>query len=115
MIENCWAVNETLRSDELELTIPQKSLLRIQVWDWDLATCLVFSAGYNVWRDTKKPDVILNELSRTAKLNVPAYTSDYRSLAIGDVRFDCNPECLDFAHSGEAMELAYRKVPHESP
>ena len=38
MIENCWAVNETFRSYEFELTIPQKSLPRIQVWDWDLAS-----------------------------------------------------------------------------
>ena len=76
---------------------------------------MLFSAGYNAWRDTKKPGVILNELCRTAKLNVPVYTSDYQSLAIGDVRFDCDPECLDFAHSGKALELAYRKVPHESP
>ena len=76
---------------------------------------VLFSAGYNAWRDTKKPGVILNELCRTAKLNAPVYTSDYQSLAIGDVRFDCDPECLDFAHSGKALELAYRKVPHESP
>ena len=146
------------RCYEFEITIPQKSLLRIQVWDWDLAssndkiaetnidienrwfsshraTCglpkrydrsvkssllphpptfLLDSAGYNAWRDTKKPVIILNELCRTLKMNVPIYTADYRSLAIGDVRFDCPNECLEFVQSGKASELSYRKVPHES-
>ena len=42
------------------------------------------------------------------------YTADYRSLAIGDVRFDCPSECLEFVQTGKASELSYRKVPHES-
>ena len=75
----------------------------------------MFSAGYNAWRDTKKPGVILNELCRTSRLTLPVYTSDSRSVTIGEVRFDCDPECVEFGHSGKALELAYRKVIHESP
>ena len=50
-----------------------------------------------------------------SKLNLPVYSANYSSLSIGDVRFDCDPECIEFANSGKATELSYRKVTHESP
>ncbi|CAF4451127.1 unnamed protein product [Rotaria sp. Silwood2] len=130
------------KSYEFEVTIPQQSLLRIQIWDWDLAnlddriaetsidienrwfschraTCGLQkrydSAGYNVWRDTKTPVVILNEICRTANLNLPVYATDCRSLNIGDTRFDCDPECIQFINDGKPNDLSHRKVHHESP
>lgn len=74
-----------------------------------------FSAGYNVWRDTKKPLVILTELCRITNLNLPVYSTDYRSLSIGDVRFTCDPECVEFVTSGTSNDMSHRKVHHESP
>ena len=73
------------------------------------------SAGYNAWRDTKKPAVILNELCRTRKLSSPVYSRDFRSLKIDDVRFDCDAECIDFVTRDKSVDLVYRKVHHESP
>ncbi|CAF3351971.1 unnamed protein product [Rotaria sp. Silwood1] len=130
------------KSYEFDITIPQQSLLRIQVWDWDLAnlddriaetsidienrwfschraTCGLQkrydSAGYNVWRDTKTPAVILQDLCRTTNLNLPVYATDCRSVIIGDVRFDCDPECVQFIKHGKPNDLLHRKVHHESP
>ncbi|CAF3717062.1 unnamed protein product [Rotaria sordida] len=130
------------RCFEFELTIPQQSLLRIQLWDWDLtnfddkiaetsidienrwfschrATCGLQkrydSAGYNVWRDTKPPVVILHSLCQTVKLDLPVYATDFCSLTIGDVRFDCDPECIEFIKNTKSNDLLHRKVYHESP
>lgn len=75
--------------------------------------CRVFSTGYDTWWDTKKSEVILNESCQTSKL--PVYTSDYQSLVIDDARFDCDSECVDVAQSLKVLELAYLKLPHESP
>ena len=122
------------------MTIPHRSLLRIQLWDWDLAnfddeigetsidiedrwlschraTCGLpkryDSAGYNAWRDTKTPVIILNELCQTADMNPPVYTNDMCSLAIGDCRFDCSPECIEFVRHKTDDDLLYRKAHHE--
>ncbi|CAF1244784.1 unnamed protein product [Rotaria sordida] len=130
------------RSYEFEVTIPQQSLLHIQLWDWDLtslndkigetsidienrwfschrATCALQnrydSAGYNAWRDTKKPTIILNELCRTTNINLPIYTSDFRSLTIDKIRFDCDSECIESVSKGIANDMSHRKVHHESP
>ena len=129
-----------LRSYEFEVTIPQKSLLRVQIWDWDLAnfndqigettidiedrwlsshraTCGLpkryDSGGYNAWRDTKNPTVILNDLCQTANLNLPIYTNDKCSLSIGDIRFDCDQECMEFVRHKNDDDLLYRKAHHE--
>ncbi|CAF2056570.1 unnamed protein product [Rotaria magnacalcarata] len=130
------------KSYEFEVTIPQQTILRVQVWDWDLAssndsvaetsidienrwfschraTCGLQkrydSAGYNVWRDTKKPLIILTELCRATNLNLPVYSTDFRSLAIRDIRFNCDPECIEFVTRGTSNEMSHRKVYHESP
>ncbi|CAF2249546.1 unnamed protein product, partial [Rotaria magnacalcarata] len=69
----------------------------------------------NAWHDTKKPTIILTELRRTTNLNLPVYSADFRSLAIGDVRFDCDPECIEFVTKGTPNDVSHRKVHHESP
>ncbi len=43
----------------------------------------------------------------------PLYTSDFTALAIGDKRFTCDPECVEFAK--KKTDLSYRKAHHESP
>ena len=128
------------RSYEFEITIPHRSLLRIQIWDWDLAnfndqigettidiedrwlsshraTCGLpkryDSAGYNAWRDTKTPVVILNELCQTAKRNLPVFSSDMCSLSIGETRFECDVECVEFLRRKTDDDLLYRKAHHE--
>lgn len=149
------------RSFEFEIQLPIQSLLRIQLWDWDMtsvddmiaetkidvenrwfschrATCglpkrydrlinsliyinikyiLNFSAGYNAWRDTKKPTIILNELCRTTNVTLPVYTPDNRSVTINDQQFECNPECIEFVKKikGLSNDKLYRKAHHESP
>ena len=122
------------------MTIPYRTLLRIQIWDWDMAnfndligettidiedrwlsshraTCGLpkryDSAGYNAWRDTKTPVVILNELCQTAKRNLAVYTNDMCALTIGDIRFECDPECLEFLRHKTDEDLLYRKAHHE--
>ena len=59
--------------------------------------------------------IILNELCQLSKLNLPIYSSDYHSLVIGEIRFDCPMECVEFVQSEKPSELSYRKVPYESP
>lgn len=75
----------------------------------------ICSAGYNAWRDTKKPTIILNDLCRTTNLNLPVYSVDLRSLSIGDTRFDCDPECVEFVTKRTSNEMSHRKAHHESP
>lgn len=76
---------------------------------------IVFSAGYNAWRDTKKPTTILNELCRTAQLNAPVYMADFRSLTIEDQTFECDPECIEFVKNVNSIrDFLHRKVPHET-
>lgn len=75
-----------------------------------------FSAGYNVWRDTKKPTKILEELCRTADLNLPVYAENNQSLIIGEERFECDPECIEFiVHRNSVGDTLHRKAHHESP
>jgi hypothetical protein len=74
-----------------------------------------FSAGYNAWRDTKNPTIILNELCQTNNLNLPVYTADCSSLTIGDARFECDPECIEFVYRKAADALIHRKAHHEPP
>ncbi len=76
---------------------------------------IIFSAGYNTWRDTKRPETILNDLCKTSNLNLPVYSGDHSALAIGDIRFNCDPECVKFAKGKKPDELTYRKAHHESP
>lgn len=78
---------------------------------------IYFSAGYNAWRDTKKPTIILNELCRSTNINVPLYAENNRSLSILDQRFECDPECVEFATKGKGLphDKLHRKVHHESP
>ncbi|UJR24822.1 hypothetical protein I4U23_006197 [Adineta vaga] len=114
------------KSFEFDVTIPHQSLLRIQVWDWDLAnvndkiaetridienrwfschraTCGLAkrydSAGYNAWRDTKKPTIILEDLCRTTNLNLPIYSENFHSVSIDNVCFYCDPECIEFVRN----------------
>ena len=118
MIENCWVVNETFRSYEFELTIPQKSLLRIQVWDWDLASSndKIDETSVDIenrWFSSHRATCGLsNEM--TGPISLPTLS-----------RVECGLQHLarheearryfqwSVSHSGEAMELAYRRVPHE--
>ncbi|CAF1503027.1 unnamed protein product [Didymodactylos carnosus] len=128
---------------EFDAKLPVQTILKIQLWDWDMtsandmiaetkidlenrwfsrhrATCGLpkryDSVGYNSWRDTKKPATILNGLCRVANIALPVYTSDFKSLAIHDKRFDCDKEVWEFASKqSSAQELSYRKVHHESP
>jgi hypothetical protein len=77
---------------------------------------LVFSSGYNAWRDTKKPDIILKELCQSSGHKKPEYTADFCGVKIGDQRFDGDPECFEFVKSKkQAGDLTHRKVFHESP
>ena len=46
-------------------------------------------------------------------MNLPVYTNDMCSLAIGDVRFDCSPECIEFLRQKTDGDLLYRKAHHE--
>ena len=73
------------------------------------------SSGYNIWRDTKKPSQILTELCESMNINLPVYTEDHCSLAIGEHRFDCDPQCLRFLKTTNANDLSCRKGLHESP
>ncbi len=76
----------------------------------------IFSAGYNAWRDTKKPTTILSELCHRANIT-PIYATDGRSLTIGDQHFECDPECIEFIDKRKSSlhEKSYRKVDHEAP
>jgi hypothetical protein len=76
----------------------------------------LFSAGYNTWRDTKKPTIILIELCRTTETEAPTYSPDASWVKIAQERFDCDPECVEFVSSRKsANEMSHRKVHHESP
>jgi len=76
---------------------------------------LFFSAGYNAWRDTKKPTTILNELCRTVGISLPVYAADLRSLTIADQRFDCDPACVEFIKTiNSSRDMSHRKAHHES-
>ncbi|CAF3109617.1 unnamed protein product [Rotaria sp. Silwood2] len=130
------------KSFEFDVHLPFQSLIRIQIWDWDMtslndmigetkidienrwfschrATCGLpkryDSAGYNTWRDTKKPTIILTELCRTTNINVPVYTADFRSVTVGDKIFECDPECVEFVMNTKSfIDILYRKAHHES-
>ncbi|CAF5017184.1 unnamed protein product, partial [Rotaria sp. Silwood1] len=130
------------KSYEFDVQLPFQSLIRIQIWDWDMtssndmigetkidienrwfschrATCGLpkryDSAGYNTWRDTKKPTIILTELCRTTNINVPVYTADFRSVTVGDKIFECDPACVEFVMNTKSpVDILYRKVHHES-
>ncbi|CAF5216134.1 unnamed protein product, partial [Rotaria magnacalcarata] len=111
------------KSFEFDVQLPIQNLICIQLWDWDMtssndlmaetkidienrwfschrATCGLpkryDSVGYNVWRDTKKPTQILEELCRTADIDSPVYAPDFQSLKIADDVFECDPECIEF-------------------
>ncbi|CAF2442501.1 unnamed protein product [Rotaria sp. Silwood2] len=131
------------KSYEFEAQLPLQSLLRIQLWDWDMAssndmiaetkidienrwfschrpTCALpkryDSAGYNTWRDTKKPTIILTELCRTININAPVYAANLRSVAIGDESFECDPACVEFIrYAKSSVDTLHRKAHHESP
>ncbi|CAF1235979.1 unnamed protein product [Adineta ricciae] len=128
---------------EFDVTIPTQNLLRVQIWDWDMtssndiiaetkidvenrffschrATCGLpnryDSAGYNAWRDTKKPTTILSELCQTTSLASPKYSENFQSVQIGDKRFQCDPACVEFVlNAKSATTTLHRKVHHESP
>ncbi|CAF3824596.1 unnamed protein product [Rotaria sordida] len=130
------------KSYEFDVQLPFQSLIRIQIWDWDMtsfndmvgetkidienrwfschrATCGLpkryDSAGYNTWRDTKKPTIILTELCRTTNINVPDYAADFRSVTVDDKIFECDPECIEFVmHTKSSVDILYRKAYHES-
>ncbi|CAF4888115.1 unnamed protein product, partial [Rotaria sp. Silwood1] len=131
------------KSYEFDVQLPLQSLIRVQIWDWDMtssndmiaetkidienrwfschrATCGLpkryDSAGYNTWRDTKKPTIILTDLCRTIDLNVPVYSEDFRSVAIGDESFECDPLCVEFIRNAKSsVDTLHRKAHHESP
>ncbi|CAF1359491.1 unnamed protein product [Rotaria magnacalcarata] len=129
------------KSFEFDVQLPFENLIRIQLWDWDMtssndmiaetkidienrwfschrATCGIpkryDSAGYNIWRDTKKPTKILEELCRTVNINAPVYTPDFGSVAVGDELFKCDHECLEFMKHTKDAEKLHRKAHHES-
>lgn len=80
----------------------------------DLST--YFSAGYNAWRDTKKPTTILSELCQTTSMSSPKYSDNFQSVQIGDKRFQCDPACAEFVlNAKSATTTLHRKVHHESP
>ncbi|CAF3934843.1 unnamed protein product [Rotaria magnacalcarata] len=131
------------KSFEFDVQLPIQNLICIQLWDWDMtssndlmaetkidienrwfschrATCGLpkryDSVGYNVWRDTKKPTQILEELCRTADIDSPVYAPDFQSLKIADDVFECDPECIEFIkHAKTAGDTIHRKAHHESP
>ncbi|CAF4941190.1 unnamed protein product, partial [Rotaria sp. Silwood1] len=131
------------KSYEFDVQLPLQSLIRVQLWDWDMtssndmiaetkidienrwfschrATCGLpkryDSAGYNTWRDTKKPTIILTDLCRTIDLNVPVYSEDFRSVAIGNESFECDPLCVEFIRNAKSsVDTLHRKAHHESP
>ncbi|CAF1533276.1 unnamed protein product, partial [Rotaria sordida] len=74
------------------------------------------SAGYNTWRDTKKPSVILTELCRATNINEPDYTLDFCSVKVGNESFQCDPDCVEFLRSARSSVVTgHRKVHHELP
>ncbi|CAF1333357.1 unnamed protein product, partial [Rotaria sordida] len=131
------------KSYEFDVQLPFQSLIRIQIWDWDMtspndmiaetkidienrrfschrATCGLpkryDSAGYNTWRDTKKPSVILTELCRATNINEPDYTLDFCSVKVGNESFQCDPDCVEFLRSARSSVVTgHRKVHHELP
>ncbi|CAF3469754.1 unnamed protein product [Rotaria socialis] len=131
------------KSFEFDVQLPFQNLIRIQLWDWDMtssndliaetkidienrwfschrATCGLpkryDSVGYNVWRDTKKPTQILEELCRTVDIDSPVYAPDFQSLKIGDEVFECDPEYIEFIkYATTAGDTIHRKAHHESP
>ncbi|CAF1410887.1 unnamed protein product, partial [Rotaria sordida] len=143
VVVECYDYDEVRRqSYEFDVQLPFQSLIRIQLWDWDMtsfndmigetkidienrwfsfhrATCGLpkryDSAGYNTWRDTKKPTIILTELCRTTHINVPVYMADFRSVTVGDKIFECDPECVEFVmDTKSSVDILYRKAYHES-
>jgi hypothetical protein len=73
------------------------------------------SAGYNAWRDTKKPSLILGELCRTMNVSAPKYAANQRSVTVAEQRFECDPECVEFIKGNKSpSELMHRKVHQES-
>jgi hypothetical protein len=58
--------------------------------------------------------MILDELCQTSNLTLPAYTKNFQSLIIDDVRFDCDPECIEFTKDETPAEMTFRKVLHET-
>ncbi|CAF0972051.1 unnamed protein product [Rotaria sordida] len=131
------------KSFEFDVQLPIRSLLGIQIWDWDMtssndiiaetkidienrwlschrATCGLAkrydSAGYNTWRDTKKPAIILTELCRTTNINVPIYAENFRSVSVGNETFECDPACVEFiTNTKSPTDTLHRKAHHESP
>lgn len=74
------------------------------------------SAGYNAWRDTKKPTTILDELCRTTTALAPVYNDSNETVRIGEQRFTCDPACVEFVNNAKSPTTTlHRKVHHESP
>ncbi|CAF3990497.1 unnamed protein product, partial [Rotaria sordida] len=131
------------KSYEFDVQLPFQSLIRIQIWDWDMtspndmigetkidvenrwfschrATCGLpkryDSAGYNTWRDTKKPAVILVKLCRTTNINAPVYTLNFCSVTVGNESFECDPACVEFIRNAKSsVDTLHRKAHHELP
>jgi hypothetical protein len=76
----------------------------------------ISSAGYNAWRDTKKPTTILSDLCQTSKMSLPVYTENFHSVKVADQNFPCDPSCIEFVTTTKTSTLMlHRKVHHESP
>lgn len=57
----------------------------------------------------------MNELCRTATINLPIYSTDLTSVTIENQRFDCDLECVEFIKSvHSSRDITYRKVHQES-
>lgn len=72
----------------------------------------MISSGYNIWRDTKKPALLLNYMCLTSKIVEPVYAADFTSVVVAGVHFDCDPDVIDFVKN--SMDISHRKARHES-
>ena len=57
----------------------------------------------------------MEDLCRTANLNLPIYAENFYAVTIDNIRFDCDSECIEFVTNGSLADMAHRKVHHESP
>ncbi|XP_047543400.1 otoferlin-like [Vanessa atalanta] len=114
---------------EIEATIPQDSMLTVQVYDWDLlgsddligetkidlenrfysrhrATCGLpkkyEEQGYNRWRDAMKPTQILAKLCKDGKIDPPIY--EYGRIKVGRTIFNMPLNDTELFSDPDTME-----------
>ncbi|CAH1775865.1 unnamed protein product, partial [Owenia fusiformis] len=130
---------------EFDATFPMDSLLTVQIYDWDLiktddligetkidlesryysrhrATCGIASTydthGYNAWRDSMKPSLILLKLCKDGKVDGPHF--QHNKVRVANRIFTCpsdveDTDCEGKSHVEETLSLAVLKHWEEIP